>query len=94
MESEQGNSIRPPETPNADAPIGIGQAITVPQEPSLEDLDETTLKGLQILARILVRAYLRRVGAWHSPDCDGVFADADHTDDAAPDPPAARMAGD
>ena len=94
MESESTTSINQAEQPAANGPDTNGRAGVSSGDPCLEDLDETTLKGLRILARILVRAYLRKVGAWSSPECESVPLEANHAADAEPDAPPLEITGD
>ena len=88
MENESTTSINQAEQPAVNGPDTAGRAGVSSDDPCLEDLDnldETTLKGLRILARILVRAYLRSVGVWSSPECESVPMEANQAGDAEPD---------
>ena len=71
MENESTTSINQAEQPAVNGPDTTGRAGVSSDDPCLEDLDETTLKRLRILARILLRAYLRRVGHGPLPNARG-----------------------
>ena len=85
------------DNPNAgsagEATATTGMDATPPEPSGSEEEEEIYQQGLRILARILVRAYLRKMGALHCSDYPAGDALSGQSGEASPDPPEENHSG-
>ena len=60
---------------------------TLPETSDSEEEEEVYQQDLRILARILVRAYLQKMGALYCSDCPAGDALSGQSGEESPDPP-------